>query len=536
MRKKDFEKLYVPEKNDLEELIKYQKGRGDKENLHHKYRLLDLDIFRDLNRSYTQEVVFKIVTRGTGKRHLSILIDYLSRELSSQKNKEKCVLFDHENNLIEPDSFDQIIDGWSRGFEPEIKEDNMLLEDAFIEFNKFETALEDKYYDTSLTKEEGEIYNHIKELKERKYDKNKVETNSDNELKIGQFCYFEEDHKYGILVKEPDSKYFLLVTIDNELNLKSCPIADKAFVQPLNQNMKRSLSNKPKDFSHIILSAGGDKPDPKSVEMATRQFLEENFKAKGFEYIYTTHNDTDNLHTHIIVNNYSKYNGQKFSLNKFDLQELRLDYKKHLDNFGIDRTVTYKMDRKDYLQTLQKTAQNMMNVKVPHLKNRTENIEDYDMNILNFRKNGVEQLGKLSDQLYRQGERNLAGKLLEAKESFETVRPEAINELVLNTCAIIEKEAPQIAEFTKKNLSKRLGKPSDYKIDKNAKIKEEVLENYMNHLEKTKENLGDLYGHTKMTAELEKQNDKAIEYLDKRIHQVSKVMGMGQDEGRSYTR
>ena len=169
-----------------------------------------------------------------------------------------------------------------------------------------------------------------------------------------------------------------------------------------------------------------------------------------------------------------------------------------------------------------------------YLKNRTENVEDYDMNILNFRKSGINQLEKLSDQLYRQGERNLAGKLLEVKADFETVKPDEIKKVVLNTYAIIEKETPQIAEFTKKNLSKRLGKPSYYKVDKTAEVKEEVLEKYVERLEKTKDNLEELHGHIKMTPELMKQQDKAIEYLNKRICEVGKESSIYQ--GREMER
>lgn len=297
--------------------------------------------------------------------------------------------------------------------------------------------------------------------------------------------------------------------------------------------MKDNLRNRPRDFSHIILSAGGDNPSKELVETATKQFLEESFKSKGFEYIYTTHDDTKNLHTHVIVNNYSRYNEVKFCPNKFELQELRLEYKKHLDDVGIDRTASFKLDRENYLKTLKKEAENVKHVKSPYFKDKLEHIEKHDMDILKFRKNGIEQIDKLSSQLYNQGEHRLATELLKEKESFKVVDPETVNEVVRNTYKVIEKEAPQIAEVTKKSFSKRLGRPSDYRIDKSTGIKEDILENYIESLEKTKGNLEELYGHAKMTSKLERQQDQAIEYIDKRIQQASRKLGVGRDDGLS---
>ncbi len=530
MRKKDFDKLFISEKDDFEELIKSLKGRGDREKLYNDYRFLNPNYTKDLYRSYTQEVIFKILTKGSGKRHLSILMDYLVRELSSQKDKEKCDLFDHNNEIIDADSFDKIIDDWSYDFEPEIKEENPILEEALIEFDKLETVLENKYYDSSLTKEEGEIYVHIKSLKENKHDKDKIEDNQKTDLAFGEFCYSKEDHKYGILIKEPDYKYPLLVTTDNDLNIKEIPIADVKFVQSLNKDMEEKFAKRPRDFSHIILSAGGDKPNEKSVDTATKQFLEENFKEKGFEYVYTTHKDTDNLHTHVIVNNYNKYNGYKFSPNKFELQQLRLEYRNHLDNFGINRTVTYKIDRKNYLENLQNEAENIKNVKSPYMKDKLKNIENHNFDILKFRKNSVNQIDRLSDQLYKKGEHKLATELLKEKDKYEIVEVKQLDEVLSHTRKIIEDEAPQIAKITKENFMKRIGKSDNYRMKASNEVPFEVLERYQEYLEKTKENTQELYSK-KMTPALEEQQEKAIEYLDKRIRTVSRESGIPFDEG-----
>jgi len=226
-----------------------------------------------------------------------------------------------------------------------------------------------------------------------------------------------------MLIKEPDCKFPLLVTTDKDHKIQKIQIFDTKFVEPLNQEIKLSLSNKPKDFSHIVLSAGGDYPDKNKTETATKQFLEENFKAKGYEYIYTTHDDTKNLHTHVIVNNYSKYNEHKFSPNRFDLQELRIDYRNNLDDLGIDRSATYIFDRKNCLDILKNKAENIKNFKSSHFEDRSENINDYNFDIVQFRKNCIREIDNLSEQLHRKGEHKLAISLLKEKKKYKNLEP-----------------------------------------------------------------------------------------------------------------
>lgn len=534
MRRKDFDKLSENKTNDFEELIKNLKGSGDKENLNYKYRFLNTDYTKDLYGSYKQEVVFKIIKKGSGKKHLSILIDYLSRESESQDDKKKCSLFDHNNDLIENDQFQDVIDSWSLDFEPESKKSDPIIDEALIEYNKLETALEDKYFDSCLTREEGEVYRHIKNLKESKFDSSEVEKKPTDKVKFGQFCYFEEDHKFGILVKEPDCKFPLLVTTDEDYKIEKIAIFDTKFVKPINKEMRLSLSQKPKDFSHVVLSAGGDNPDRNKTEIATKQFLEENFKAKGYEYIYTTHDDTKNLHTHVIINNYSKYNEHKFSPNKFDLQELRIDYRNKLDELGIDRSATYVFDRKNCLDILKNKAENIKNFKTSYYEDRSENLNDYNFDIVQFRKNSLREINNLSDQLYRKGEHKLAMSLLEEKKKYDKIKVENIADIVSNTQQRIEKEAPQISNIVKKNFLKRIGTNKDYEVKpEDQEVKYEVLEKYMEHLEQTKENIEELLCHPKMTPELEKQQDKALEYIDKRMRALSRESGLPyDDEGR----
>lgn len=48
-------------------------------------------------------------------------------------------------------------------------------------------------------------------------------------------------------------------------------------------------------------------------------------KFKGFQIVYSTHRDTDNLHTHFVLNTVNCYTGMKWKMSKEELQELK-DY------------------------------------------------------------------------------------------------------------------------------------------------------------------------------------------------------------------
>jgi len=53
----------------------------------------------------------------------------------------------------------------------------------------------------------------------------------------------------------------------------------------------------------------------------------------------------------------------------------------------------------------------------------------------------------------------------------------------------------------------------------------------MEHLQETKENIEELLCHSKMTSDLEKQQDKALEYIDKRMRVLSRESGLPYDDG-----
>lgn len=113
------------------------------------------------------------------------------------------------------------------------------------------------------------------------------------------------------------------------------------------------------DTTHILFSVGG-KPNVKKATEATRNFLQENLKGAGFRYVMVTHNDTNNLHFHIVVHNHSLLEkSQRLYFDKADLFVLRKEYARHLKSFGINRESTLRKDRPNILEGIQKGVENI---------------------------------------------------------------------------------------------------------------------------------------------------------------------------------
>jgi hypothetical protein len=107
-----------------------------------------------------------------------------------------------------------------------------------------------------------------------------------------------------------------------------------------------------KDTTHIIFSIGGV-PSEKAATEATRNFLQENFAANGFKYAFVKHNDTDNLHYHLVVKNKNVFE-KRLRFDKADLFILRQEYARHLSDKGIERVSTLRMDREEVLEKAKK--------------------------------------------------------------------------------------------------------------------------------------------------------------------------------------
>lgn len=514
---------------EFERFLKLQKGRGDYEELYYKYRFLDKNYTSQLFNIKTQEVVIKIINKGTTISHLKILIGYISRTLEYQKDEDQTPIFDQNNEEIAQDNFEELISDWSSDFENiEIeKETNDTLEK--IDF--IEQSLEEKRLNSTLTETENEVYLSLKQG----FD---ADSNNDRKVTLAKHKHTDE---IGIVREDEfkENKLFYPITHAPHIFKHIVPTESLSRLVKVERKIPEIKVKRPKNFSHIILSPGGDNPDPEATLNATKQFLEENFKAKGHEYLYTLHKDTKNTHVHVILNNYSKQNEYKFSPNKYDLHHYRTEFKNHLNDYGIDRNAVVQYDRKDFIQKVEKDSKNFINFDQDWYQyNLSKDTNNSKIDLLAFRKKSLKTIDFLSDQLEKNGNKKLAQEVRNQKEEFKIVKEENIDSLLKNTKKMIDKEEDHFKKFFNREIDITIGQPAKFYKDeyKQEEIKENMTEKFIEHMEKTKENLEDVLESTKYSKEIEKRAERSIKYIDIQIMKAHKSLGRDLDEGRGLTR
>tara|TARA_R110000868_G_scaffold104453_1_gene287593 strand:- start:2055 stop:3416 length:1362 start_codon:yes stop_codon:yes gene_type:complete len=137
----------------------------------------------------------------------------------------------------------------------------------------------------------------------------------------------------------------------------------------------------PKDITHIIFSVGGDNHNVKHATEATRRFLRDNFEAQGYRYMFLAHNDTENLHFHVILKNKNMIDGKRVQFDKADLFTLRHDYAYHLKQMGIKRVATLRRDRVITLKSIKAQKEELFVrheiFKEKYAENKPINVQKY---------------------------------------------------------------------------------------------------------------------------------------------------------------
>ena len=111
------------------------------------------------------------------------------------------------------------------------------------------------------------------------------------------------------------------------------------------------------DAKHMLFSVGGKDHKPKRAEEAFRRFAHEVFGEAGYRYTYVMHNDTDNLHFHLLLKNTNEISKEKVRFDKADLLCVRMEFTKHLERLGIQRSATLRKDRPQILKEVQKRTE-----------------------------------------------------------------------------------------------------------------------------------------------------------------------------------
>jgi phage/plasmid primase-like uncharacterized protein len=108
---------------------------------------------------------------------------------------------------------------------------------------------------------------------------------------------------------------------------------------------------------HIVFSIGGKEDKQKILDMSAK-FFENEFKAKGFDYVYAPHYDTANDHIHLLIRKRNDL-GKNLRITPSDLIKLRSRYNQELKNIGIIRDISLRVQNQRTLDNIQKQTESL---------------------------------------------------------------------------------------------------------------------------------------------------------------------------------
>jgi hypothetical protein len=117
----------------------------------------------------------------------------------------------------------------------------------------------------------------------------------------------------------------------------------------------------PRDTIHMVLSVGGqhDEKGRFRAKQAVREYLAKNYGEIGYRYMFVEHNDTDNLHYHVILKGANELTGKQLSFDKADLFIQRGEFAQELEKQGIERSATLRRDRQQVLEKVEKGVEQL---------------------------------------------------------------------------------------------------------------------------------------------------------------------------------
>ncbi|MDA9231278.1 hypothetical protein N9O56_01760 [Rickettsiales bacterium] len=322
-------------------------------------RLTSPSYLKDTNSKGIQPVI-KIISKQTGATQVRRLIDYITREA---EEKDQHLEIESEEGVIykNRDDREKILNEWREDF----------------------TSKE------SYQKQQWKL-DILEELEEKR--SKILKTSQENRTQI-------QKDQLEKLNDQIDNQYVLRKVKDKETGM---------FLQ-VKRDLKIRSAN---DSIHMLLSVGA-MPNQKKATEATKKFLQDNIAANGFKYMFVKHNDTDNLHYHIIIKNKSVF-GKNLRFDKADLFALRQEYARNLSIMGISRVATLRKDRLEVLKDLQNNTDKLKErdswyqnqLKKDGHENINENdikkTKQKDFNVFAYRANLLKQTQFLIDQTKRQ--------------------------------------------------------------------------------------------------------------------------------------
>lgn len=285
--------------------------------------------------SFTPEVVIKIFRGGMGQKGANYLMGYIARNLEKYKPEEALSLFNQDGIEIETvEERVRYAQNIAKHFDSYkgLKNAQLFAEEDEVTFQE----LQNKEHDGELTKSEQKL---MDKLNKCSFLLSKYERLED--LK-------EKQKEVGFLTA---SEYAEKETYEAELKTVGLDkIKDMARVN--HHNLKT-------DFTHMIFSHGGDDLNSRRAKEAMAGFLAEEFKDRGYEFVWAMHNDTDHCHFHVLLFNKNRLTKERAKFTKEDLYIMRQRFVHHSNAVGLKRVATYKQDRGERLEKYLSTVENL---------------------------------------------------------------------------------------------------------------------------------------------------------------------------------
>jgi hypothetical protein len=360
--------------------VNYEERQWDINSSYYSHRTSMPSYMRQLlggnSYKYKAEAVYKRISSGVGKNALSNLIRYLTRTQQEQieQNIKKMDIFNSEGVALDETAIKEVMLEWQEDFiSKKFREKYPNRFQTLEAFHKKNAVLviaerkgqitQDEVYELAHMRRNGiekNIWEYGTEVQFNNLEKGNIhKVLGDNQFLIKiihndkeNFQILEKEHLEPLYTREGWQISPSLEVEDEKLSLDD---SNYAVDTP---NYKQAIKSLPKDFEHLIFSVGGDDPDEEKSHRATKQFLDVNLAHRGFRYLYAMHNDSKNLHFHVIVHRTNTLSKSfKFPTSLHDSWILRKEYADTLSDYGINRSVTLAKDRAKYFNIAMERAE-----------------------------------------------------------------------------------------------------------------------------------------------------------------------------------
>lgn len=111
----------------------------------------------------------------------------------------------------------------------------------------------------------------------------------------------------------------------------------------------------------------------------------------------------------------------------------------------------------------------------------------------------------------------MAAEIRSQKAHYQEIKPDDIDAVIEGTINIFKRDETAFGKTMAKSFVRRLGEPEDYLKDN--EIKETIIKDYEEHIDKTIEDLENIKIH-ELSSKLIQQKGKALNYLEDRRQEL----------------